>query len=333
MKTSALLTLLFISNPIIIGDNILNWINGRELSKYISSNKEVTYKYNKDGIRTSKDVNGVVTNYYLEGNKIIVETRGEDVIYYTRDENGELIGIEYQDKTYFYKKNYLGDIIGIYNSNYEQIVNYKYDSWGNIISITDNLGNEIIDETNIGIINPFRYRSYYYDEETKLYYLNSRYYNPKWGRFINADSYIGSEGVALLYNFYTYCDNDPINKIDKNGDFAIVVPYIIDILKDLITALLVLLLLNVTEKVIENADFNKPTIKDSKENKETKIYRYNGMNPGNFFPRKSKRYRCVSCYKRWKNSCFSMSYRWNIRRLVQSRSRFYMDKNIKKYSY
>ena len=111
------------------------------------------------------------------------------------------------------------DIIGITDENFNKIVEYEYDSWGNIITIKDNNGNIITDESHIGIINPFRYRSYYYDKETKLYYLNSRYYNPEWGRFINADSYLGVSEDILGYNLYIYVSNNPINNSDNTGQF------------------------------------------------------------------------------------------------------------------
>jgi RHS repeat-associated protein len=139
------------------------------------------------------------------------------MIYYIRNTDGELLGLKYNNQLYYYKKNYQQDIIGIYNSSYEEIVKYKYDSWGNIISITDNNNQEITDVTNIGLINPFRYRSYYYDTETNLYYLNSRYYNPEWGRFINADMIIDVLGYC---NLFTYCFNNPILYYDKNGDLS-----------------------------------------------------------------------------------------------------------------
>ncbi len=110
-----------------------------------------------------------------------------------------------------------GDIIGLYNSNFEQIVTYTYDSWGKVLSVRDNFGNEIIDSNHIGLINPFRYRSYYYDEETKLYYLNSRYYNPEWCRFVNADNLIGTTDKIITYNLYSYCENNPIIMKDYDG--------------------------------------------------------------------------------------------------------------------
>ena len=92
------------------------------------------------------------------------------------------------------------------------------DSWGNLISIKDANRNEITDTTNIGLINPYRYRSYRYDTETGLYYLNSRYYNPEWGRFINADGMISTGQGLLAHNMYVYCENNTVNRMDLLGD-------------------------------------------------------------------------------------------------------------------
>ena len=136
---------------------------------------------------------------------------------------GSLIGLKYNDKVYYYIKNMQEDIIGITDENFNKIVEYEYDSWGNIITIKDNNGNIITDESHIGIINPFRYRSYYYDKETKLYYLNSRYYNPEWGRFINADNYINTNQGMYSLNMYTYTENNFINRLDTEGIFWFVV--------------------------------------------------------------------------------------------------------------
>ncbi len=85
------------------------------------------------------------------------------------------------------------------------------------MSIKDKDGIEITDSNNIGIINPFRYRGYYYDNETGLYYLNSRYYNPEWCRFINADEILGANQDILSYNLYAYVSNNPIVENDVNG--------------------------------------------------------------------------------------------------------------------
>ncbi len=140
------------------------------------------------------------------------------MIYYIRDEEGSLIGLKHNDEIYYYVKNMQEDIIGITDSNNNLLCSYLYDSWGNIISIKDNDGNIINDTSHIGIINPYRYRSYYYDKETKLYYLNSRYYNPEWGRFINCDIGISKDSIDGL-NLYVYALNNPIVHSDVDGEW------------------------------------------------------------------------------------------------------------------
>jgi len=139
------------------------------------------------------------------------------VIYYIRDGEGSLIGLKYNNEIYYYIKNMQEDIIGITDSNNNLLCSYEYDSWGYIISIKDNNGNIIRETSHIGIINPYRYRSYYYDNETKLYYLNSRYYNPEWGRFINIDEVSGEIGNVMSHNMYLYAANNPIKLEDNNG--------------------------------------------------------------------------------------------------------------------
>ncbi len=202
-----------IGNPTSIGNVALNWMNGRELASYSDGTNTITYKYNLDGIRTSKVVNGINTTYYLEGRTIIFEDRNGDVLYYIYN-GSELLGFVYKNKTYYYHKNMFGDIIGILDSSYNEIVTYEYDSWGALVNITDS------SNINLGTINPFRYRSYYYDEESGFYYLNSRYYNPKMGRFINADSMITGQGFNGN-NLFVYCNNLPINKKDSSGNFVL----------------------------------------------------------------------------------------------------------------
>ena len=199
-----------IGNPLTIGTKTLSWKNGRELSSYSDGTNNITYKYNIDGIRTEKNVNGITTKYYLEGSKIVFEDRNGTMIYYIYS-GDELLGFKYNDNIYYYHKNIFGDIIGILDSSYSEIVTYEYDSWGHITNIVDN------SNTNLGTINPFRYRSYYYDEETNLYYLNSRYYNANIRRFINADVMICSNNDIITGNSFVYVSNNPINFSDKNG--------------------------------------------------------------------------------------------------------------------
>ena len=92
------------------------------------------------------------------------------------------------------------------------VVNYTYDAWGNILSITGSLA------STIGNINPIRYRSYYYDTETGFYYLQTRYYDPAIRRFINADGYVNANGDILGFNMYAYCGNNPVMYVDYTGE-------------------------------------------------------------------------------------------------------------------
>lgn len=201
-----------IGNPLTIGNKTLAWMNGRELSTYNDGTNIINYKYNLNGIRTSKIVNNIETKYFIEGSKIVFEDRNGTYIYYIYS-NDELVGFKYNESVYYYRKNIFDDIIGILNSNYEEIVTYEYDSWGAVSNIIDTSG------LNLSIINPFRYRSYYYDEETMWYYINSRYYNPEWGRFINGDMYISTGQGSNGCNMFVYCGNNYINRFENGNSW------------------------------------------------------------------------------------------------------------------
>ena len=98
-------------------------------------------------------------------------------------------------------------MVAILNSAGTAVVNYTYDAWGKLLSTTGSMA------STLGLHNPLRYRGYVYDRETGLYYLQSRYYNPEWGRFINADGNIGIEEDLVSYNMFAYCKNQPISGI------------------------------------------------------------------------------------------------------------------------
>ena len=135
---------------------------------------------------------------------------------YLYDESG-IIGVMYSvngagAQPYFYRRNLQGDVVAIYDSNCVRKVEYAYDAFGNCSIVYS------ASDTNVASINPIRYRGYYYDKETKLYYLNARCYNPEWRRFISPDdtSYLDPESVNGL-NLYAYCYNDPVNYADPSG--------------------------------------------------------------------------------------------------------------------
>ena len=166
------------------------------------------FEYNDAGIRTAKGS----TKYFVKGSLILAEERHGTVIHYYYDDAG-VAGFEYNGQKYVYRKNLQGDIVAILDECGCTRGTYEYDAWGNIIWQG---GSELL------TINPFRYRGYYYDEETGLYYLNSRYYDPETGRFISPDSldYLEPETCNGL-NLYTYCGNNPVMFVDPNGCFAI----------------------------------------------------------------------------------------------------------------
>lgn len=201
-------------------DKNLSWVGGRLLNNYTDDKYEINYTYNVDGIRNSKVVNGEITNFYLVNNKVIFEYNDNEYIYYLYDEKNNIIGMNYDNKTYYYVKNHLNDIIGIVDTNDNMLVSYEYDSYGNILRVIDNSTN------GIGLKNPYRYRSYRYDQETNLYYLNSRYYSPEIGRFISEDDIkiLSVDANPAPYaNLYCYAQNNPIKYYDPNGDSVLVI--------------------------------------------------------------------------------------------------------------
>uniref|UniRef100_UPI0022EB9585 RHS repeat domain-containing protein n=1 Tax=Romboutsia lituseburensis TaxID=1537 RepID=UPI0022EB9585 len=137
-----------------------------------------------------------------------------DKIYYTYDSENKLVSIELNGVEYYYVRNAQGDIISLIDSSGDEVVSYTYDTWGRLLSIDGKL------KDSLGVKNPYRYRGYRYDNETEFYYLQSRYYNPEWGRFLNADSLVGETGELLSHNMFAYCSNDPVNNEDPDGDIA-----------------------------------------------------------------------------------------------------------------
>ena len=160
--------------------------------------------YNENGLRVQKRVDGVATNYYLHGKNVVHMTRGSDELHFFYDAQNKPAVVVYNGTPYGYLKNLQGDIVAILNGSGSAVVSYVYDAWGRPISKTGSMA------STLGTLNPFRYRSYVYDEETGLYYLRSRYYNPWCCRFINADSLLGS-------NLFVYCANHPTRSIDEDG--------------------------------------------------------------------------------------------------------------------
>jgi RHS repeat-associated protein len=142
--------------------------------------------------------------------------KGNTVYSFTYDAFGRPVAITEGNTRYFYVLNQQGDVVAIINGNGDFVVEYYYDAWGRLISTSGTMS------STLGANNPLRYRGYVYDTETGLYYLQSRYYNPTWGRFINADDpgYMGVDGTPSSYNLFAYCGNNPVNCADSAGNLA-----------------------------------------------------------------------------------------------------------------
>jgi len=196
----------------------LNYI-GRRLEKVEVGGKEYKYTYDDQGQRIKKEGNGKEEYYFYEEGRIKeVITKEYRLIY--RYVGEEVKGVTYKNEnkeiSYFYEKNILGEIIGIVDEEGKRVVEYRSSSYGEVENIHDNSKIEISAKDHL------RYKGYIYDEETRLYYLKTRYYDPEIGRFISPDSidYQSPESINGL-NLYAYCGNDPINMVDPTGHFAI----------------------------------------------------------------------------------------------------------------
>ncbi|MDD4414257.1 MAG: RHS repeat-associated core domain-containing protein [Oscillospiraceae bacterium] len=210
-----------IGNPTSYRGYAITW-EGRQIKTLSGNGTSAGYKYDASGLRTSKTIDGVKTDFLYDGGRLVYEKRGTREIRYTYNGMGNLSMISYKingdESRYYPVCNYRGDVEAIYSAYGDLRVRYIYDAWGNIISITDGNGN-VVPETstdNVGIVNRIRYRGYYYDAETELYYLQSRYYNPETGRFLNADSVVNS-GHMVGHNLFTYCYNNPVMYVDYTG--------------------------------------------------------------------------------------------------------------------
>ena len=198
-------------NPLSYRDGMsFEWENGRILKNINTSDKAVQMSYDSNGMRTQKSVDGVKTNYYYDSNKnLIALVKGNDTLLFYYDSDGSATSFSYNGTMYFYVKNLQGDVVRIIDLSGTEVASYVYDAWGNI---KDTNGEPTIRE-----INPIRYRGYVYDTETGLYYLQSRYYDPFAGRFLNADAYYDTCNSVLSTNMFAYCESDPINYIDPYG--------------------------------------------------------------------------------------------------------------------
>lgn len=200
-----------IGNPLSYRGWTMSWQGGRQLASMTKGSDTLSFAYNESGLRTSKTVNGVTHSYVWQGSKLAADITDAYALYFHYDSSGEVMGFTRTangtDTEYFYVKNFQGDILKVITATGTEAATYTYDAWGRVLTSTGDLAD----------INPLRYRGYYYDTETGLYYLQSRYYDPEVSRFINPDAYASTGQGILGTNMFTYCRNNPVNLYDPSG--------------------------------------------------------------------------------------------------------------------
>lgn len=213
-----------IGNPLTYRDGMTMTWAGRQLTSLTQNGKQNTYKYDVDGLRLEKTAGGVTTQYQYVNGQLLGEKRSNGVVLrYTYDALGALSGIQYKNAAgvttnYIVRCTLSGDVDQIYDTKGNLLARYIYDTWGNTLSVTDASGKAITDPLHIANINPIRYRGYYYDAETGLYYLQSRYYDTTTRRFLNADEILGANSDINALNLYAYCGNNPVVREDDKGN-------------------------------------------------------------------------------------------------------------------
>jgi len=170
-----------------------------------------SFEYNADGLRVYRSNGTSEYKYYYNGDKLSRMVVNGQNITFGYDANGTPQYVLYEGNRYFYLTNLQGDVTAIVSVNGNVVVEYTYDAWGNVLDITG------VRKDNLGKLNPLRYRGYVYDDETGLYYLQSRYYDPALGRFINADVYTSTGQDFIGHNMFAYCGNNPTSRADQSG--------------------------------------------------------------------------------------------------------------------
>lgn len=200
-----------VGNPLSYKGWTLTWEAGNQLKSAVNSQHCLTFDYDDFGLRISKMHNGNLITYKYVDRNIVEQDNGVNKLTFMYDEKFNIIGVNINGTDYYYEKNMQNDIIKIVDADGNVVVEYTYDPWGRVESIIGELAD------TVGYLNPIRYRSYYYDNETEMYYLLSRYYDPETGRFINADDF---NYLICDNNLFKYCNNDPVNFIDSNGHLS-----------------------------------------------------------------------------------------------------------------
>ncbi len=204
-------------------DYHFDWSKGRQLTEAVVGGQTVKYAYDMAGVRSSKQVGDTTYSYTTLSGKVMRQQWGNKSLEFVYDDGSQPFAMIYNDGStstlYYYVLNAQGDVIALLNANGTLAASYNYGAWGNY-SVHGADGKKTTDATFIGHINPLRYRGYYYDRETCLYYLQSCYYDFANCRFINADTFATTDANGFLSaNMFAYCENNPVGNSDPNGEF------------------------------------------------------------------------------------------------------------------
>ena len=174
--------------------------NGQRILKKDGSKKEESYYYQDGTLLLTLSDSALKDFYYLgnAGNPLAVTSNTSDGL-----------------KCYTYQKDVQGSTRAVTDSNGQCVKWYEY---------TD-FGETTVHEEQASFDNELCYTGGVYDENTGLYYLNARYYNPETGRFISRDTYEGTSEEPSSLHLYLYCANDPVNYVDPSGHKKIAVIY------------------------------------------------------------------------------------------------------------
>ena len=209
-------------------DYSFTWTKGRQLASATVDGKQVSYTYDMSGVRSNKQVGDTTYTYTTLSGKVMRQTWGDNnALEFVYDDGNQPFAVIYKHgqttELYYYVLNAQGDVSAILDSSGKLAASYDYDAWGNC-TVYDSSAKVLTDPTSIANLNPLRYRGYYYDAETGFYYLQSRYYDPAICRFINADTFATTDANGLLSaNMFAYCENNPIMRVDADGEVAHVI--------------------------------------------------------------------------------------------------------------
>jgi len=217
-------------NPLTYGSKTFNWTRGKLLSSVSDGDKLIEFTYDASGRRIGKATDTATYKYLYDNDLVqIAITRNGTTsnLTFVYDSQG-VAGFTYGGKFYRYVRNLFGDVTDIYQAN-DCVVHYAYDAWGNHTVYSPMSDEYLTDEGFIGNINPIRYRGYFYDVETGLYYCNNRYYSPEWNRFVNASSTSSLDSTKINgLNLYRYECNNPIGRVNLHIEMKNSVPMVDD---------------------------------------------------------------------------------------------------------